>query len=119
MSMNAGSTPVTLVETLDAKIADAVERVLRAQGIDVHRSRVTLPLPDPRLRQQGIRLEVMPHDEPVARKIADDLMMRRARLLSFPRARRDDGAGSPAGEGGFFFDGGSFDGGDCDGGGCD
>jgi|SRR5688500_5971524 len=110
--MTAGDARVTLVETLDINIADAVERGVRARGIHVWRSRVEVPLADPRLRQRATRLEVTPADEPLAREVADELMMRRARLLSFPRARR--GGGDIESDGGINVDaGGSFDGGDC------
>jgi hypothetical protein len=109
--MTAGDARVTLVETLDVNIADAVERAVRARGVNVWRSRIEIPLADPRLRQQATRLEVSPGDEPVARDVADELMMRRARLLSFPRARRGDG--DIESDGGINVDvGGTFDGGD-------
>ena len=106
---------VTLIETLDVKIADAIERAVCARGVHVWRSRIEVPLADPRLRQQATRLEVSPRDEPAAREVADELMMRRARLLSFPLARRG-GGGDIESDGGASVDfGGSFDGGDAGG----
>src|SRR5688500_3260056 len=103
---------VMLVETLDVNIADAIERAVGARGVHVWRSRIEVPLADPRLRQQATRLEVTPADQADAREVADELMMRRARLLSFPRARR--GGGDIESDGGLNVDaGGSFDGGEC------
>jgi hypothetical protein len=78
-----------------------------------------MPLDDPRLRQQGTRLEVPATDLAGAKAVSDELMMRRARLRSFPRPRpgtESDGGGDSSG--GIYVDGGGYDGGG-DGGSCD
>jgi hypothetical protein len=105
---------VAVVETLDTKVADFVEASLRRRAIPVWRSNVTLQLIDARLRQRAIRLEVRPCDEAVARQLADDVMSRRARLLSFPPTRRgyEPDLGGDGGGADGFIDVGGCDGGD-------
>lgn len=112
--MDDGSC-LTLLETLDSKIADAIERALQAKAISVRRSRVSMTLADQRLRQLGTRLEVSASDGDAAKAILDEILMRRARLLAMPSKERIPETGDAGGSdyvGGFESCGG--DGGPCD-----
>jgi hypothetical protein len=86
--MNCDGEQRTVLETLDSQSAGAVERVLRDKAIAARRSRVPMTLTDGRLRQLGTRLEIAASDGDAAKQIADQILMRRARLLSRHRRAR-------------------------------